>query len=115
MRRVAQWVIIGGPNTVANRAVLLVDSDHSAAEAFEFFERFAFGGFDHESPGYWEGHCRSVEAEVDEAFGDVVDTHVCFFVHGSCIDDTFMCDESMVTGVENRVMLLKTLGDIICI
>lgn len=92
-----------------------MDSDHSSAEAFEFFERFAFRGFDHESACDGEGHGGGVEAEIDKSFNDIIDTDVSFFVHGSSIDDAFMRNESLVAGIEDWVMLFEAFGDIVCV
>lgn len=54
-----------------------------------------------------------MEAEIDKTFSDIIDTDVSFFVHGSCIDNAFMRNESLVAGVEDRVMLLEALCDIV--
>ena len=90
-----------------------MDQDHRAAEPFELLERLAFGGLDHERATDGKGHRRRMESVVDQPLGDVVDSDVRIAVHGSCVDDALVGDESIVAGIENGVVVFEFPSDII--
>ena len=54
-----------------------------------------------------------MEPVVDQPLGDVVDSDVRIAVHGSCVDDALVGDESIVAGIENGVVVFEFPSDII--
>ena len=86
--------VLGTDFAVLNGLDFLADGEHGVAEAVELVFGLAFGGLDHEGAGDGEGHGGGVEAEVDEAFGDVVDLEAVIFEETG-VDDAFVGDAAL--------------------
>src|SRR5215831_5629524 len=59
---------------------LLADRDHGIAEPVELLLRFGFCRLDRQGARDWKAHRRSMEAVVDEAFGNIIDGYTASFL-----------------------------------
>jgi hypothetical protein len=87
-----------------HRAHLGADRDHRLAEAVELGLRLALRGLDHERPRHRERHGRRVEAEIDEALGDVLDADPGGVLQTAQVEDAFVRDQAARPGVEHGIV-----------
>jgi hypothetical protein len=65
-------------------------------ETVELVLRFRFGRLDHQRARHREAHRRRVEAEVDQALGDVVDGDAAAVLQRAQVEDAFVRDAAVV-------------------
>ena len=56
--------------TSLNFSNFFSDLNHSITEAVQLLQWFALCGLNHQSAWHWERHCRSMEVEIKQTFGD---------------------------------------------
>ena len=89
------------------------DGGEGGDEAVEFGEGFGLGRFDHQGARDGEAHGWRVEAEVHEAFGDVVDGDADAVFHAAHVNDAFVGDEAVFTRVEDGEVLGDAFGQVV--
>nr|GEZ22423.1 hypothetical protein [Tanacetum cinerariifolium] len=113
VRCVFQRVVVLVQSTAFHRADFFANLDHRVTEAIQFLFGFALGRLDHQRAGNREGHGRRVEAEVDQAFGDVIYANATGFLQRAQVEDAFVRDQAVAAGVKHRVVLFQATGDVV--
>ncbi len=90
-----------------------VNREHGVAEAIKLGEGFAFGRLDHQRPGDRPAHRGSVESEIHEALGDVLDFDTRTLLPLTQIKDAFVRDAAGFSFVKNREMLAEAGGNVV--
>ena len=90
-----------------------VNGEHGVAETIELGEGFAFGRLDHQRAGDRPAHRGSVESEIHEALGDVLDFDAGTLLPLTQIKDAFVRDAAGFSFVKNREMLTETNGHVV--
>ena len=96
-----------------HRRKFTMDGEHGVAEAVELGEGFAFGGLDHQGAGDRPAHRGSVESEIHEALGDVLDFDAGTLLPLPQVEDAFVRDAAGFSFVKNREMLTETNGHVV--
>ena len=114
MRGVDERVVVGRPFAASDGFGFALDSDHRLNETVELCDVFALGRFDHEGSRNGERHRRGVEAVIDKALRDVVDRDTRFGCQWPEVEDALVCDQTVFSRVQNRVVLAKSRCYIVC-
>ena len=92
---------------------LAADGQHRVAEAIQLGQVLAFGRFHHQGAGHRERHSGSVEAVVDESFGDVLDGDPGLLGDRPQIEQALVGNEALLTGVEQGECLPDPGSDVV--
>jgi hypothetical protein len=93
VRRVLQRVVLAIELPSSTFADLVADLDHRVDEAVELVLRFALGRLDHQRAGDREAQRRRVEAEVDQALGDVLGADAGGVLQRAQVEDALVRDQ----------------------
>ncbi len=113
MRRVFERIVLAIQTAVFDRADFVADLDHRVDEAIEFVLRLAFGRFDHQRAGDRETQRRRMETEIDQPLGHVFGTDAGRVFDRTKIENAFVRDETVTTGVQRAVMRREALSDVV--
>ena len=113
VRRVGQEIVALGRASFLDLPNFLPDPDHRIHEAIELLARLALRGLDHERAGYWERHRGRMEAVIDDPLGNVLHFDSGRGLERPHVENALVGDESMIAGVEHRVVVLEPVGDVI--
>src|SRR5687768_1004836 len=113
VRRVLERVVLAIEAAVGDRADLLADLDHRVDETVELVLRLALGRLDHQRAGHREAERRRMEAEVDQALGDVLGTDAGLVLQRPQVEDALVRDEPVAAGVQRLVVAFEALRDVV--
>ena len=82
-----------GHSPAATRSISRADADHRVDEAVDLAQVLRLGRLDHERAGDGEAHRRRVQAEVDQALGDVLDRDAGLLRDRPQVEDALVRDE----------------------
>ena len=115
VRSVFEWVIRAVELAGFDCRKFAVDGEHGVAEAVELGEGFAFGRLDHQRAGDRPAHRGSVESEIHEALGDVLDFDAGALFPFAQIKDALMGDAAGFAFVEDREMCAESNGHVVSV
>jgi len=72
----------------------------------EFILRFS--RFNHEASDNWPAHCRSVEAEVHQAFGNVFFSDTCSLFEATAVEDELVGNSSFIASEDNLEIIFES-------
>ena len=113
MRRMFERVVVLRPVPVFDLANLFADGDHGVDEAVQLGQGFAFGRFHHQRAGHRKAQGGCMKTVIHQALGDVLCRHAAGFLQRAQVQDAFVCDMAVFTGVERRVMVLEAGADVV--
>src|SRR5687768_6597807 len=113
MRGVGQQVVLPIGPAFLDLPDLFPNGDERVAEAVELLLRLALGRLDHQGPGYRKRDGWWVKPVVDDALGDVLYVHPGRGLEGPGIDDALVCDQAVLPGVQQRIMVGQAPGNVI--
>ena len=102
-----------GHSPAADLVDLGADRDHRLAERVDLGQALALGRLHHQRAGHREAHRRRVEAVVGQPLGDVVDGDAGGLGDAAQVEDALVGDHAVLAGVEHRVVLVETAGDVV--
>ena len=86
---------------------------HRVTESIQFGLGLALGGLNHQSSRNWETHRRRMESVVHQALGDVIHRDTEILGNAPHINDAFMGDKAMSSGVQNWEVCIKATRNIV--
>ena len=94
------------PNFVTNR-------NHRFTKTIDFFFGFRLGRFDHQCAWNRKVHGRRVKAVIDKPLGNIVDGDAGAVLDHTRIDDAFVRDQAVGSGIQDWKMFVQSMGNVV--
>src|SRR5690606_36682251 len=113
VRRLAQRVVLTVPLPLFDPGDLFADGQHGVDETVQLRLRLALGGLHHQGAGDREGHGGRMEAEVHQAFGDVLFGDAGGRLEWAYVENALVGNPAIAPAVEHGIGLAQPPGNVV--